>query len=242
MGKITLYHGTDARILEMTKEERQQYIDCCNLVIDNLYALFKPLTQQVLVEKVLNGNKIYVNEAPLETNYKEILNEKGGKYMYLNLSEKLMMLECRNNNVGNYQYNDLYLCALKSTAMNYAQRSYAGGETGLNAYRLIQGYDIIFSDSHKLDKNVLDAIDTIREFAKEGNERPAIVTIENVDINYLLFEDGKPLSDYDKEQRMERLFKHDYKFRYSKPIELNQCIVEPLTKELFYKIKEGEVK
>lgn len=76
-------------------------------------------------------------------------------------------------------------------------------------------------------------MDTIREFAKEGNERPAIVTIEDVDINYLSFEDGKPL-----DERKERLFKHDYKFRYSKPIELSQCIVEPLTKELFCKIKE----
>ena len=241
MGSITLYHGTDARIVEMTIEERQQYIKCCNLVIDNLHPLFKPLLQQVLVEKVLNGNKIYVNETLLETKYKELLNEKGGKYMYLNLSEKLMMLECRNNNVGLYQYNDLYLCAFKSTAMNYAQRSYAGGEIGLNAYRLIQGYDIIFSDTHKLEKNVSNAMDTIREFAKESNERPAIVTIEDVDINYLSFEDGRPFNEYHKEQKLERIFKHDYKFRYTKPIELSQCVVEPLTEELFYKIKENKV-
>lgn len=34
MDNISLCHGTDARIVEMTKEERQRYMDDCNLVID----------------------------------------------------------------------------------------------------------------------------------------------------------------------------------------------------------------
>ena len=44
MGKkgITLYHGTDAHMVEMTMEERQEYFACCNLVINNLYPYYIP--------------------------------------------------------------------------------------------------------------------------------------------------------------------------------------------------------
>ena len=183
MNKITLYHGTDARIIEMTNEERRQYLDDCNLVIDNLHPLFKPLLVWEKVEQVVNGEKRYIYEYPLKLKYEKILNEKYGPYMYLNLLEKIGMLDARNNDSGFYQYKDFYLCALKSTAMRYAQRSYAGGETGLNAYRLIQGFDVIFSGKHDLDGDVMSAMDKIRDFAKEGNERPAIVTVEDIDIS-----------------------------------------------------------
>ena len=40
---ITLYHGTDARILSMSKEERLQYKKECDLIIDTLYPFFQPL-------------------------------------------------------------------------------------------------------------------------------------------------------------------------------------------------------
>ena len=85
MNKITLYHGTDARIIEMTNEERRQYLDDCNLVIDNLHPLFKPLLVWEKVEQVVNGEKRYIYEYPLKLKYEKILNEKYGPYMYLNL-------------------------------------------------------------------------------------------------------------------------------------------------------------
>lgn len=237
---ITLYHGTDARILEMTKEEKEQYIKDCNLVIDALFPFYKSLlTYEKIESKDSLGRKIYVFEYALKMKYEKLLNEKGGQYMYLNLYEKVMMIDSRNNNSGWYQYNDLYLCSSKIDAMDYARRSFAGGETGLNAYRLIQGAEIIGFEKVCQDPKVKHTAERIIDFAKEGNERPAIVTIDNVDVNYLLYEDGRAL-DKDDLHGFDRMEGHHLKYRYTKPVELNKCKVEQVNKELYKQIIEEE--
>ncbi len=226
MKSITLYHGTDARIIEMSGDERKQYLADCNLVIDALFPYFKPLFQQEKVEKIINNEKCYVYEYGLKK-YEKALNDKNGPYGYYNLLEKIMMLDARKNGSGLYQYNDLYLCSSKDTAIRYARRSFAGGEIGLNAIRLIEGVDVITFNDLDLDDNQNRAINRVRDFAEVGNERPAVVTIENIDINYLTFEDGKELYQDDIEDLTSG---EDYncKFRYTKLIELKNCKVELL--------------
>ena len=100
MDRVILYHGTDARIIEMTELERKQYLDDCNLVIDSLHPLFKPLLEWEKTEKFVNGEKIYVYEYPLKTRYEKILNEKCGKYGYINLFEKLSMINARKEGIS----------------------------------------------------------------------------------------------------------------------------------------------
>lgn len=239
MNQISLYHGTDTRIIKMKKEEREQYLKDCNLVIDSLFPYYKPLLQWEEVNIMVDGKTVVAHQYGLKK-YEKILNEKGGQFMYVNLYEKLTMLDARNNGSGWYQYDDLYLCSSKRSAMNYAQKSYAGGETGLMAYRLIQGADIICFDNYSPDSNIKQVIESIKDFAKEGNERPAIVTIDDVDLTCLSFEDGKPLEKDDIEDWFEYKRKSDYKFRYTKQIELRDYKVENLDKELFKKIIEEE--
>ena len=83
-------------------------------------------------------------------------------------------------------------------------------------------------------------VNKIREFAKEGNEKPAIVTIENIDVDYLSFEDGKPIEKDNFAEWLEPRRKRQLKFRYTKPLELSECKVELYNKELYLKIKEEE--
>ena len=237
---ITLYHGTDARILSMSKEERLQYKKECNLIIDTLYPFFQPLLKWEKTEINVDGKTIYGHEYPLKLKYGRILNEKGGMYMYLNLFEKLTMIDCRNNNAGLYQYDNLYLCSSKLGAADYASKSYAGGELGLIAYRLIQGADIINFENFRPNSNIQSIMNKIREFAKEGNEKPAIVTIENIDVDYLSFEDGKPIEKDNFAEWLEPRRKRQLKFRYTKPLDLSECKVELYNKELYLKIKEEE--
>lgn len=92
MEQLCFFHGTDARIIEMTRDERLEYLDGCNLVIDALYPLFKPLLGWEKVEGVINGEKVYYYEHPLKLRYEKLLKEKGGAGMYLNLFEKLTMI------------------------------------------------------------------------------------------------------------------------------------------------------
>ena len=226
MNSITLYHGTDARIIEMSADERKQYLADCNLAIDALFPYFKPLFQWEKVEKIINNQKSFTYEYALKK-YEKALNDKNGPYGYYNLLEKIMMLDARNNGSGLYQYNDLYLCSSKDTAIRYARRSFAGGEIGLNAIRLIEGADVITFDNFKIDDNQQRAIDRVRDFAEVGNGRPAVVTIENIDINYLTFEDGKELYQDDIED-LTNGKDYNCKFRYTKPIELKNCKVELL--------------
>jgi hypothetical protein len=237
---ITLYHGTDARILSMSKEERLQYKKECDLIIDTLYPFFQPLLKWEKTEIKVDGKTIFGYEYPLKLKYGKILNEKGGMYMYQNLFEKLAMIDCRNNNAGLYQYENLYLCSSKLTAASYATSSFAGGEMGLIAYRLIQGADIINFENFRPNSNILSIMNKIREFAKEGNEKPAIVTIENIDVDYLSFEDGKPIEKDNFAEWLEPRRKRQLKFRYTKPLELSECKVELYNKELYLKIKEEE--
>ena len=237
---ITLYHGTDARILSMSKEERLQYKKECDLIIDTLYPFFQPLLKWEKTEIKVDGKTIFGYEYPLKLKYGKILNEKGGMYMYQNLFEKLAMIDCRNNNAGLYQYENLYLCSSKLTATSYATSSFAGGEMGLIAYRLIQGADIINFENFRPNSNIQSIMNKIREFAKEGNEKPAIVTIENIDVDYLSFEDGKPIEKDNFAEWLEPRRKRQLKFRYTKPLELSECKVELYNKELYLKIKEEE--
>ena len=239
MVKVELYHGSDARIIEMTKEEREQYKNDCDLVVNSLFPLFKPLMSYEKVERILNGEKSYVYEIPLKR-YQNLLDEKGGQYMYINLFEKLTMIDARNNGSELYQYNDLYLCASKLTAINYARRSYAGGETGLNAYRLIQGAEIVGFENMYADPNVKRAAERIKEFAKEGNERPVIITIDDIDPCYLFYEDGKPIEKDDIKELIERRRKNQINFRYTKYVELKSCKIEFINEELFNKIQKEE--
>ena len=240
MVKVELYHGSDARIIEMTKEEREQYKNDCDLIVNSLFPLFKPLMSYEKVEMILNGEKNYVYETPLKLRYQNLLNEKGGQHLYINLFEKLTMIDARNNGSELYQYNDLYLCASKLTAINYAYRGFAGGEAGLNAYRLIQGAEIIGFENMYADPNVKRAAERIKEFAKEGNERPVIITIEDIDPCYLFYEDGKPIEKDDIEEYIERSRDYQMKFRYTKYVELKSCKIEFINKELFYKIHKEE--
>ena len=99
MEQLCFFHGTDARIIEMTRDERLEYLDGCNLVIDALYPLFKPLLGWEKVVGVINGEKVYYYEHPLKLRYEKLLKEKGGAGMYLNLFEKLTMIDFCSSSV-----------------------------------------------------------------------------------------------------------------------------------------------
>ena len=144
-----LYHGTDARMIEMSDGERQNFFDTCNLVIDKLYDYYIPLLKNEKIALNIGSQTIYTTEPVLQIKYEKIFDEKVGSYAFWNLFEKLNMIDWKIKNNGLYQYQSLYLTSFKPKAMNYARRSYAGCELGLLAYQLIRGAEIIdFEDFH----------------------------------------------------------------------------------------------
>ena len=186
-----LYHGTDAKMISLSKEERQSYLNDCKAVANYLWQFFHPLWVDELVETIIEGNKAFVKRKKI-TNYKQVLNQKEPN-LYHTLWENLDIISFEKNGNGNFQYNDLYLTTELDKAINYAMRSYAGGEIGFIAYSLIQGAEVIMSEGWDKDAQINLAIARIKKFA-EAPKQPVILAAKNIKVESLLYENGEPFN------------------------------------------------
>ena len=185
-----LYHGTDARIVKMSDEERYNYIKTCHAVVSYLWDFFKPLYRERKLEQ-----------------YKEVLSPKDNPYLYANVYEKLSMVDMMNNGCQQYQYGDLYLTSRDNSAYNYARRSFAGGEIGLIAYRMIETAEIIGFDGLYENKAAVADIETVKQFALEENE-PVIIKVKNLDPKYLQTDTGEPI-EWSSIRVIPQLYRYD---------------------------------
>ena len=222
-----LYHGTDARLISMPKESRLQYLNEVNKAIDYLWTIYKPSYFTMIKYDIhLPDGSIGFSYKKEFENYKNLFQEKGLTNLYINIYEKLSMLESRDNGAGLYQYGHLYLCASKDSAIRYAYRSFAGGELGLIAYRLIEGLDVIKFPEWKPSKEICSIIEKIKDFSKDEARDPVVISIENVDVGDLLMEDGRKI-DNSLINRMSKR-QYDFKFRYLRDVQLDLVHAEHL--------------
>ena len=194
---FNLYHGTDARIISMSETERCEYLSNCQKVIDYLWDTYKPyfLTYED-VETELNGNKAYVSRSKLEIYYKNYITERSDENLWLNILDKLIILQIKEIGNQQYQYGDLYLTGDKNKAINYANSSFAGGEIGLIAYRLLQGAEILgWIDADK-QSDIYELIGKIKLFAT-SDPKPVVLKVKDIDVDKLLLDNGRPLKPID---------------------------------------------
>lgn len=194
---LNLYHGTDARLIAMTESERCEYLSNCQKVIEYLWDTYKPyfLTYED-VETEFNGNKVYDSLSKLEIYYKDYIIERSDKNLWFNIFDKLSMLQAKEYGNKQYQYGDLYLTGDKNKAINYAYSSFAGGEIGLIAYRLIQGAEILgWIDADK-QSDIYELIGKIKLFAT-SDPKPVVLKVKDIDVDKLLLDNGRPLKPID---------------------------------------------
>ncbi|MBQ2123269.1 MAG: hypothetical protein II200_04665, partial [Bacteroidaceae bacterium] len=56
-----LYHGTDARMIEMSFDERQIYLNACKQVVDYFGEIFLPYyTNWDMVETIIDGRIAFI--------------------------------------------------------------------------------------------------------------------------------------------------------------------------------------
>jgi hypothetical protein len=231
MGQLfTLYHGTDARVVSMAKDERSVFLSKTDLIISRLWSVYKPYYTEYVPRRIVRHGEVINTFMRAIEQYKGHFDEIGKQYVYGNLIEKLSMLEARYNGSGFYQYGDLYLAAIKDTATDYARRSFAGGELGLIAYRLIEAMDVLQFPEWKPDAETQGLIEEFMEFSAEGKEDPVVITIDGIDSDNLLSDTGKDISwalNFLKE------FGHlpDYKFRYNGELDLSSYPMDHLKKQ-----------
>ena len=220
-----LLHGTDARIIRMAPDERNDYFSCCKLVIDHLWNLFKPLfSGYEKTDAVMDGKRISVETRKIER-YKNLFDSQGKTTLYNNLIQKLWMIETSQSGNQQYQYGELYLTSNRMKAQDYALGSFAGGELGLIAHRLISAAELMKLDGMFLDKNVNSAIEKIEAFATDLDGRsPVIIKVPNIDPTLILTDEGKTIDWFSQ--------KHIYQdFRYiNNDIELDLNYAEYIKK------------
>ena len=231
MGQLfTLYHGTDARIVSMTKDERNNFLSKTDLIISRLWDVFKPYYTEFVPRRIVRHGEVIDTFMRLIEQYKDDFYKIGKSYVYVNLTEKLSMLEARYDGSGFYQYGSLYLAAVEDTAKDYARRSFAGGELGLIAYRLIEAMDVLQFPEWKPDTETKGLIKEFMDFAAEGKEDPVVITIGGIDSDDLLTETGGSISgalDF-----LEKFgYLPDFKFRYKGELDLSSYPMEHLKKQ-----------
>ena len=217
MKQIPLYHGTDRRMVLMSKEVREKYLKSCMSMIVHLRNILAPYLECEQIEHVRCGVKMYISEYKI-MRFKSLMEERGGKEFWTNFYQTLLLSEAalnkeENHSGMNFKYGDLYLTGDKNKAINYARRAFAGGEQGLFAYRLIQGTDILgmlHLDSPEIEQNV----NTIKMFA-ESEPQPVVLQVSNIDYDCLLLESGKPVNID------EGFLLKGFSYRYTKPYQLN---------------------
>ncbi len=117
-----LYHGTDAKIVRLSAEDRKEYVALCQKVADEAFAFIDGFG----IEKASNALK----DGELESWVKEAHGN----------------MQAQTQGHGWYQYGDFYLAKPLLNACIYAMHAFAGGELARNAYRLAKGAEALGHD------------------------------------------------------------------------------------------------
>lgn len=176
--KIKLYHGTDARIVRMSAEERKDMKDFCKMVATTLRRYFP------------------AHLACLEL-FKQPLAYDTDSTTYLNLLNALTLCDGMNSNSPNYNYDYFFVANWGSIAENYARRSFAFGEIGLMAYRIL---DVCLKMGMKKwgPYPLRDFCKRIIDFA-EGEPQPVVFAFDDLDLNCVERANGKKITDMRKD-------------------------------------------
>ena len=192
-----LFHGTDARMVQMSETERKEYKVLCSLSIDYLWIFFESY----------NANYTKMMEL------KELLNSANDPNLFANVMDKISIVGGMKNGNPSYQYNHFYLTNVRDRACNYAHRAFAGGEYGLIVHRLYTAVNIIGFKDWAPSKDVKEAISTIERFAND-KKQPVIFEFTNLDPELLELENGRPID-------LHNLNDVGVSLRYSKDVKLD---------------------
>ena len=120
-----LFHGSDAKIIRMTEDERLSYFADCKKAIDYLWPFYEKLLKEDYYFEKLKQEKGEENASIINRAYLDSMAIEGYK---------------RDNT--QYEYGAFYL-AHYPTACSFANKAYAGGEFARLAHSLITAADVI---------------------------------------------------------------------------------------------------
>ncbi|MCF0244767.1 MAG: hypothetical protein HUK06_08320 [Bacteroidaceae bacterium] len=140
--KPPLYHGTDLRILKMSKEERSVFKKGCISAIDYMWQFIKPYEEErwhtINIPTRSEPCKCFGNRL---SELQPILQDENDQYLYLNVRDAILCNQCRLKNNSQYLYGYTYFTTDAAKVKRYAMRAYMFGEIGKIAYRLYKAIE-----------------------------------------------------------------------------------------------------
>jgi hypothetical protein len=175
MTLFPLYHGTDMRIIEMAKEERQSLKNDCVKAVDYMWKIFQPY-----FEKSANGE---IKE------FKEPLGVDGNYQEWIDLCYTLTNYHAGLEDNEQFKYDSFHLTTSRIKAENYARRSFAFGEIGFYANRMYNAMCKLNLKEWTPDDNIAKILKRIHDFANDKkNMKPAVFEINKLDFNLINIE------------------------------------------------------
>ena len=165
-----LYHGTDAKVVRMDRNTREEFFAACNRVIETLYA-------------VLNTENDNARLKELERIIKE-LNSSKEYSRYETVVSDIVTVGASKRNDPLYQYGNLYLAKYTSDVVGYAIRAREGGEIGKLAHSLVMGAKLLGINLDSLGSGIATDIQTITNLANKPAE-PVLFCFQHLDLTKL---------------------------------------------------------
>lgn len=192
-----LFHGTDLRILKMSKEERLKFKAECILAIDYMWQFIGPYNEDVTVKKILpvSPEPVYVRESRLKE-LEPLLKDEKDHYIYNNLVTAVSCNELRLLGNSKYLYDYTYLTSTPHTAASYASSSWKFGEVGQIAYRFYQAIEKMRPAGWNPSDEIQSIIEKLLSFVNDKSE-PVIVECYDYDLKYLFRDSGRPVNERD---------------------------------------------
>lgn len=202
MTKIpTLYHGTDARIVRMTPEERSRHIDDCKRIIDFLWPFYEPFA--FTGEKHGELLSLLDHDEQADFQVTSVLrNIKGYK---------------AGDSQWQYQKDCLYLTSFENNAEAFARNSFAGGEIGKFSFTLLRYLPKMKFAGFEPDAKTLESIKRISNFACSTPE-PIVFEFNDLDPNDMVDDKEQKVQPHEDPLINQIIFRA---VRYLKPIELD---------------------
>lgn len=162
-----LYHGTDARIARLSKEEREAIKAGCIRFLDDMYTVLKPYMFPESF-RVVEGTRVRCYDK-LEV-FKPFLDYDKDEDNYWDFSKALMLNKGRATGSTAWHYGCIYLTKSKGQAIGYADRAYMFGEIGMITFYI---YSAILRMKSKTRIGRGEVLDEVRKFATDKDIRDA---------------------------------------------------------------------
>lgn len=173
---LVFYHGTDARIARLSKEEREAIKTGCVRFLDDIYRVFKPYMSPESFQE-FEGRRQFHEKLEI---FKPFMDFGRDEDIYWHFCEALILNRGRVTGSTAWHYDCTYLTKSRDQAIGYANRSYMFGEIGMMTFFLYSALHLMMSKTRIGRSKVLDEI---RRFATDKDIKEAFRMVKTFPID-----------------------------------------------------------